>query len=244
MAIKYELDTIPVIDAFKSDCECAFCLLAEKSEKKYLEFYLGNSIMIPEQRVLVNRHGFCARHFRSMLESRKTPHGLGLMAHTHLKETNDNLQKILDRLGENLDKPKNSAKNLTDLRTFLTAHTSDCLICGKIEDHMKRYLYTAVAIWKKQDDFKSLFSASRGFCLRHAGPLSEMAEDQLSGNEQKEFFSVLIGLMEKNYARLEKEILWFTQKFDYQNNDKDWGTSKDALERTIMKLEGIYLEKS
>ena len=39
-------------------------------------------------------------------------------------------------------------------------------------------------------------------------------------------------------ARLEKEIEWFTLKFDHKNADKPWGTSKDSLERTILKLRG------
>ena len=37
---------------------------------------------------------------------------------------------------------------------------------------------------------------------------------------------------------LEKEIEWFTLKFDHKNADKPWGTSKDSLERTILKLRG------
>lgn len=41
-----------------------------------------------------------------------------------------------------------------------------------------------------------------------------------------------------NLARLEKEIEWFTLKFDHKNADKPWGTSKDSLDRTVQKLRG------
>lgn len=37
---------------------------------------------------------------------------------------------------------------------------------------------------------------------------------------------------------MEKDIEWFTLKFDYRNQDKPWGDSKDAVERTVNKLRG------
>jgi hypothetical protein len=244
MAIKYELDTIPVIDAFKADSECPFCLLYHRSEQKYLEFHLGNSVMIPEQRELVNEHGFCSDHFTMMLETRKAPHGLGLMAHTHLWETNKKLFSFIDDLNKSLDKPKNRDKSIDNLKKFLSNHIDSCLICEKIEAHMLRYAYTTVSLWKKQEDFKNLFGASRGFCLKHIPLLLDMALQWLSADETVSFFNALLPNLKKNYKRLEEEILWYTQKFDYQNTDKPWGTSKDALERTIMKLEGTWVEKS
>ena len=39
-----------------------------------------------------------------------------------------------------------------------------------------------------------------------------------------------------NLSRMEKDIEWFTLKFDYRNQDKPWGDSKDAVERTVNKL--------
>ena len=42
----------------------------------------------------------------------------------------------------------------------------------------------------------------------------------------------------QNRARMEKDIEWFTLKFDYRNQDKPWGDSKDAVERTVNKLRG------
>ena len=38
--------------------------------------------------------------------------------------------------------------------------------------------------------------------------------------------------------RIEKELDWFTLKFDYRNTDKPWGNSRDAVERSINKLMG------
>ena len=42
----------------------------------------------------------------------------------------------------------------------------------------------------------------------------------------------------ENLKRVEKELEWFTLKFDYRNADKPWGNSQDAPERAINKLQG------
>ena len=46
----------------------------------------------------------------------------------------------------------------------------------------------------------------------------------------------------ENFARLEKEIEWFTLKFDYRNEDKPWGNSRDAVKRSINKLREQIIE--
>jgi hypothetical protein len=47
-------------------------------------------------------------------------------------------------------------------------------------------------------------------------------------------------LMEKNFKRLEEEIVWLSDKFDYRNRDADWKNSRDALQRGMQKLHGGY----
>lgn len=37
-----------------------------------------------------------------------------------------------------------------------------------------------------------------------------------------------------------EEVTWFTDKFDYRNKDKDWGNSKDSIQRCMQKLGGGY----
>ena len=38
--------------------------------------------------------------------------------------------------------------------------------------------------------------------------------------------------------RVEADLNWFTLKFDYRNRDKPWGSSRDAVERALIKLRG------
>ena len=90
--MKYQLETIPVWDAFRADSECPFCLLRNKAEQRYLDYYLGNSAMNPETRVELNRTGFCPEHF-SMLLKKRSPQHLGLITHTHLQDWREDLEK-------------------------------------------------------------------------------------------------------------------------------------------------------
>ena len=43
-----------------------------------------------------------------------------------------------------------------------------------------------------------------------------------------------------NLQRLEEDVSWLIDKFDYRNKDADWKTSKDALQRGMQKLRGGY----
>ena len=64
------------------------------------------------------------------------------------------------------------------------------------------------------------------------------AQKDLSGKELKQFVDMLCDLQKQNLERIEKEIEWFTLKFDYRNQSKPWGNSQDSVERTINKLRG------
>ena len=90
--MKYELETIPVWDAYRADSECPLCLLLRRAEAEFVRFYVGHSVMVPEMRVQVNDAGFCRAHFPMLLAGGNRL-GLALITHTHLGE----LRRKLDR---------------------------------------------------------------------------------------------------------------------------------------------------
>lgn len=55
-------------------------------------------------------------------------------------------------------------------------------------------------------------------------------------NRKQPFTPEVFALMEQNLHRLEEDISWLIDKFDYRNKDADWKTSKDALQRGMQKL--------
>ena len=95
-------------------------------------------------------------------------------------------------------------------------------------------------MYKKDDDFRNRIKNSKGFCLHHFGDLCEASETRLNDKEKKEFYAAMFELMEKNMARLQEDVDWLVEKFDYRNKDADWKNSKDAVQRGMQKLKGGY----
>ena len=242
MARKYELETIPIWDAFDADIECPLCLLDERSEKHYLDFFLGNSVMIPEMRVEVNKTGFCRSHFVALWKAASNKHPLSLMVHTHLKD-------VISKLAAK-ERPLKAAgsatgrlltRRIATLIAHLRRRSETCMICDRLAYSLDRYTFTIVYLWNNKEDFRKAFSESKGFCTYHLTGLMEMAREQLGSRRLAGFMAEIVGLQQSSMKRLESELLWYTQKFDYQNSDKPWGTSKDALHRALQKITGrIY----
>ncbi|MBQ4452097.1 MAG: hypothetical protein II912_06970 [Clostridia bacterium] len=235
--MRQHIDTIPVWDAFKTDCECPLCELRQTNEENYVVSFTGGSVMEPDVRVEVNTKGFCARHFKMMMVGDKRL-GVALMAHTYLKQT-------MARLGESRMAVQNVpargglfSRKAPSSGVDLSPITDSCILCDRLNATMERYVYTTVYLWKKDGTFRSTLASSKGFCLKHYGELLKAGPEQLNGQELKQYTDMLNDVEMKNLARLEAEIEWFTLKFDHKNADKPWGNSRDALPRTVLKLRG------
>ena len=59
--MKYTLDTLPVLDAYRENCECPLCRLRISCEDQYVDSMLGAAYMEPECRIKTNETGFCTR---------------------------------------------------------------------------------------------------------------------------------------------------------------------------------------
>lgn len=230
--MKYQLETIPIWEAYETCTECPLCFLENKIEKNNIQFFLGGSVMEPDMRGMVNELGFCPVHFH-MLFNAGNKLGLALMAHTHLLY----LLKKMKNLGQHT-----TPKARSGYCGFLKTQRDKCVLCRKLEKTLKRYAFTIVYLWKKDEDFRNTFKNSKGFCLPHFAECILMADEVLSSQKKEMFFKDLFPLQSENLLRIAEEIHWFTQKFDYKNKDKPWKTSKDALQRTIQKLIGKIVE--
>ena len=47
-------------------------------------------------------------------------------------------------------------------------------------------------------------------------------------------------LMKENLARVQMDLDWFIEKFDYRNTSAPWKNSKDAVSRSMQKLQGGF----
>ena len=238
--MKYTLDTIPVLDAYKTGCECPLCQLRIACEDSYVDSMLGAAYMEPDCRVRTNEVGFCTRHFQLMYD-RRNRLGLALMTHTHMQEVISSVESILKA-----DEPARGGL-LASLRggrdeggtpQKIRARMSGCVICEQMEGAVNRYAYTIAQLYGTNSEFKAMFDASKGFCLPHLALVLEMAEKTLSGEALRAFRAAVSAVELPNLHRIEGELEWFTLKFDYRNTDKPWGNSRDAVERAINKLMG------
>ena len=231
--MKYELETIPVWDAYQAGSECPLCLLQRKAERDFVRFYVGHSVMVPEMRVQVNDTGFCPAHY-PMLMAGGNRLGLALITHTHIGELRRKLERRLGsgKAGAALK------REIAGFGAFLGEQLDRCLICERLEERFKRYAYTITHLWRHEREFRAAFGTSRGVCLDHVTGLLAMAVETLRSAQLQAFVTDLLEVQRRSWDRLEQELLAFTGKFDYRAEGPASPAAKQAVADAIQKLTG------
>ncbi len=244
--MQYHLDTIPLWEVMERRAQCPFCALYHKNERSEIERALGGSVMEPASRIQVNERGICAEHHEQLL-AQNNRLGHALLTASHCKE----LLKKLNRLpngakGVGLSSlwGNGGALGQDKLPEQLRAFSEGCVICDTLAGHMDRYYYTFLHLWENDGKFKALWEASPGACMPHASDLLDSAGKHLPASRQRELSASVLALLKKTLAREEKDLEYFTRQFDYRNHKKPWGTSKNALERTLRRLRGGFGEEA
>ena len=240
--MQYHLDTIPVWDALKADCACPLCKLEKKCEADQIDYTLGGSVMEPDVRIRVNDIGFCQKHHQ-MLYDKNNRLGHALLCDSHSLEVLEKIRRAAKPLSTEKKPARLFAKSsgLALAADQLEAIISECVVCQTIQQHMNRYLYTFVHLWSHDKEFRTLWEEKGSLCLPHTVQLLRCAQDHLSEGKKEEFGENLLSTLEKGLSTDEKDLEWFTKKFDYRNQNKPWGNSKDAIERTVNRLRGHCL---
>ncbi len=236
--MREHLDTLPVWDAYMAGGECPLCTLRARTEQRYVESALGGAVMEPAARIESNQKGYCARHFAQMMDERHQNRlGVSLLTHTHLKDVTADVRRALvdAQAGGGLFA---RGDNLAAATKRIEARLSTCAICDKLADAMRLYAHTLVHLWATDEAFRETFAASQGLCLPDLALVLRAADRHLSGKQRGAFLAALAEHMDQNLTRIEQELEWATLKYDYRNQDKPWGNSKDALERAVVKLRG------
>ena len=233
--MKEQLYTIPVNDAFAVDCECPVCSMYDSLEKDAIEFTMGPSYMEDDIRMETNKIGFCTHHVKQLYKHQNRL-GLALILHTHMQRTNRDLEDLLSS-----DKPvkkglfAKKTENASPVTEYIENLNHSCYICNRIDRIFARYLATIYHCYEHDEEF----AASKGFCTKHFGMLYEGAPSSLSGKRLPEFIKTLNEVYLTNMKRVTDDLEWFTDKFDYRNEDKPWKNSKDALPRSMNKTNSV-----
>lgn len=248
--MKEQLYTIPLNEAMNAQDECPFCFIERSVEQDLLDFVLGSgsSYMESDIREATDNSGFCRPHFKKMFDYGNAL-GNAWILKTHYKKMIQELSKEFSTFSKgNLSSNKTTLKdrllkntqNLNSIGVWITNKEDSCYVCQQYRDTFNRYLDTFFYLLKQDSDFKKKVIESKGFCLPHFKDLCEGADNKLTDKERKEFYEFALPLMEENFRRLEEDVAWMVEKFDYRNKDADWRSSKDAIQRGMQKLKGGY----
>jgi hypothetical protein len=240
--MKEELDTIPVLDGFTRQCECAFCAMQQDADAKMLGFVMSPSYMETDVRDRTNELGFCPTH-TERLYAQKNALGLALMLQSHLMKKRQEIDALTAEAPSSGGFLKRKAVS-NPIRSYREAHSSSCYLCERVGEIMERYLKAFFYLYRKEASFPETLWNSQGFCLNHFLLLYERCTDFLSGAAAEEFRTKLTALETANLDRVEADLDWFIKKFDYRYREESWKNSKDALPRTILKINGQWVNPS
>lgn len=245
--MKETLYTIPLMDAFHADDECPFCFIERNLEQNALDFILGSAYMESDIREETDKRGFCRTHLKQMYDYGNAL-GNALMLKTHFIRLNKELKAQLDHYSPQKGSFKNPFRKNSSaqpqqensIAAWIQQKENSCYVCDYYNNTYDRYLDTFFYLYKKDPSFHELIGNSKGFCLHHFGELMEASQSKLSEKERTGFTELLFPLMEQNMKRVEEDLSWFVNKFDYRYKDQDWKNSKDAIPRGMQKLHGGY----
>ena len=238
--MKEVIETAPVIEAFESGDECPFCYLERWAEQRAINYVVGPcaSYMEPDVRAITDREGFCGNHLKKLFDYGKSL-GNALIMQTHFMNLNRELEvELSDFTVPNkrklLHKPEEPS-----ILNWLRSRNHSCYLCSRVESSMRRYIATFYALIK-QEEFRSKVAKSKGFCFRHLELLLENSSEYLPNSQHEWFYETIPVLMKENLSRVQADLDWFIAKFDYRNAGADWKNSRDAVSRSMQKLQGLH----
>lgn len=250
--MKEKLYTIELTDAVNAGDECLFCWLERKLEQENLEFVLGSSYMESDIRDNTSERGFCRHHTKMMFDYGNTL-GNAWILKSRMEKINQDFKKqmaqgITPGKGPSLfgrlfsGKKSGSAGETSGEKTsssfWLREENSHCYICERMDGIYRRMLDTFVYMLKNDENFGNVLMNSKGFCLHHFADVLDVCQEKLTPQEQEVWLPRLYELTSKNLDRIQEDINWLIEKYDYRNKDADWKESKDAVQRTMQKLTG------
>lgn len=249
--MKEKLYTIELTDALKAEEECPFCYLERKLLQDAIEFVLGSSYMESDIRDETDRMGFCRPHTKMMFDYGNSL-GNAWIFKTRLEYLRKKLEKqkkgfVPEKAGLFARMKKTQQRGETP-GNWIREEEGHCYICSRVKVTYDRMMDTFVHMAAHDQpsadgrigDFFSMVEKSKGFCIHHFADLSDICDKKLGDKDKELWFPMLFDLMEKNLSRMQEDINWLIEKYDYRNADADWKQSRDALARTMQKISGGY----
>ena len=220
--MKETIVTIPINDLFAPKDGCPLCRMESMLEQQYCEFVTGDAMMEPSIRIETNKRGFCHRHFARMTQvGQKLPNALIL--DSHLQEIEE---KFFSKKAGKPDKKQLEA---------LGAMLNSCYVCDRVEADMHHLMATVFVEWAKGGEFRQTFRDQPFICLNHYRFImnAAMGKRGVPSKQLADFHADVLELVKGYLDSLKKDVSHFVDMFDYRSKGLEWGTSVDAIERSI-----------
>lgn len=224
--MQYHIQTDPIWEAFRGECDCPLCEIYRTCENRLVEQYLDEAVMEPEYRVQVNTYGFCHTHL-GKLYAGKNKLGLSLQLRTRLGEVRTALR------------PCQSAKQAQKQAATLHKTMDTCVICRSLDEMLERYAYTVAQMYACEQEFRTVFARSSGFCMPHYALLLQYASK--AGGRVKSYLSDLVLVQNRSVDRTLHELDRFAACFDYRSAAGGSRPDPETVPRAMKKLKGYLL---
>ena len=227
--MKERIYSIPLTDALNDGCGCILCIIEKKLEQDGITYFLGPSLMEPDNREITNDKGFCRRHLNMLLEGNHRL-GLALILETHVKAFSKklNIKKKSGLFPKGIDTDAMSR----DLYNALHS----CALCDKLSSQMADAAGNLAYLWDKESDFKNKFENSSALCPQHMALALSACKKELSTKKCEEFTQLLINQQKNTLDSLYDDLHAFTLSFDYRNTEKPDKNIADSVPRAVKHL--------
>ncbi len=238
--MKEKIFTIPVNDAFDSECECPMCAMYTALENEAVEYAMGPCYMEDDIRAKTDVAGYCQKHIKQVYDMENRL-GFALVMKTHMDRVIYDVKNIAAEpvKGKTLF-GKGKPATVSDYTKRLKC---SCFVCDKVNNTFARYMDTIMYLYKQDDNFRKKYSACKGFCTTHYGDLMDVAEGKLSGAQYEDFVKVTNKVFIDGMERVRDDVEWFINKFDHKYADEPWKNAKDSLPRAIVKMGSLLPEE-
>ncbi len=241
--MKETIYTIPINDAFDSDCCCPMCYIQSKLTNERVEAAVGAAMMEPEHREISNEKGFCKKHIHMVYAQQKAL-PLALVLQSYIDVQNNKIFKMIGEqpIKKGLFKSNHSKKQTAlNVISYIAEQQNKCSICDEVNKQMQRYAENTVDMWKAINEFKEKFNNNCDFCLEHFKLLLETAEKRLNDKNFDEFYNTITKAQQQSLAELYNDITEFVNSFDYRNSGKLSENARAATVTAVKKFIGEEL---
>ena len=133
--MKEKIYTIPVNDAFSSDCECPICSMYKALEDDAVSYTMGPSY-IDDIRAVTDKKGFCQKHLKKVYDCENRL-GFALVMKTHLDRVINDIESLQD--GKVAGKSMFKKADKPAVTTYTEQLEGTCFVCERIDNTWTLY---------------------------------------------------------------------------------------------------------